>query len=57
MATAPLRKCISVVAGTPVICEVCEGRRFDTSVLEHTFGTRSEHAGAIAGALADEVAS
>jgi alkylation response protein AidB-like acyl-CoA dehydrogenase len=26
-------------------------------VLEHTFGTRSEHAGSIAGALADEVAS
>ena len=31
---------LGVVAGAPVICEVCEGRRFDTSVLEHTFGGR-----------------
>jgi excinuclease ABC A subunit len=31
---------LGIVAGTPITCEVCEGRRFDTSVLEHTFGGR-----------------
>jgi len=31
---------LGVVAGTAMRCEVCEGRRFDASVLEYTFGGR-----------------
>lgn len=29
---------LGIVAGTAMRCEVCEGRRFDASVLEYTFG-------------------
>jgi excinuclease UvrABC ATPase subunit len=29
---------LGIMAGVAVPCEVCEGRRFDTSVLEYTFG-------------------
>jgi excinuclease UvrABC ATPase subunit len=31
---------LGIMAGTAAPCEVCEGRRFDTSVLEYTFGGR-----------------
>ncbi len=29
---------LGIMAGTPVPCEECEGKRFDASVLEYTFG-------------------
>ena len=29
---------LGIMAGTSTVCEVCEGRRFDASVLEYTFG-------------------
>ncbi|UDY35145.1 ATP-binding cassette domain-containing protein [Dermatobacter hominis] len=29
---------LGMMAGTATLCEVCEGRRFDASVLEYTFG-------------------
>ncbi|MBW0113792.1 ATP-binding cassette domain-containing protein [Pseudonocardia abyssalis] len=29
---------LGVMAGVAITCEVCEGRRFDTAVLEYTFG-------------------
>ncbi|HET7900111.1 MAG TPA: excinuclease ABC subunit UvrA [Candidatus Nanopelagicales bacterium] len=31
---------LAMMAGVPVTCEVCEGRRFDASVLEYTLGGR-----------------
>ncbi|WP_319457328.1 MULTISPECIES: excinuclease ABC subunit UvrA [unclassified Mycobacterium] len=31
---------LAIMAGVSAPCEVCEGRRFDTSVLEYTFGGR-----------------
>jgi excinuclease UvrABC ATPase subunit len=31
---------LGMMAGTATLCEVCEGRRFDASVLEYTFGGR-----------------
>jgi excinuclease UvrABC ATPase subunit len=31
---------LGILAGVAVTCEVCEGRRFDASVLEYTFGGR-----------------
>ncbi|WP_285114544.1 excinuclease ABC subunit UvrA [Leifsonia sp. fls2-241-R2A-40a] len=31
---------LGVMAGVSTVCEVCEGRRFDDSVLEYTFGGR-----------------
>jgi excinuclease UvrABC ATPase subunit len=31
---------LAIMAGVSVPCEVCEGKRFDTSVLEYTFGGR-----------------
>ena len=31
---------LGMMAGVAVPCEVCEGRRFDASVLEYTFGGR-----------------
>ena len=31
---------LAMMAGTPVTCEVCEGRRFDASVLEYRLGGR-----------------
>jgi excinuclease UvrABC ATPase subunit len=31
---------LGIMAGTPVPCEVCEGKRYDASVLEYTFGGR-----------------
>ena len=29
---------LGIMAGTPTVCEECEGKRFDASVLEYTFG-------------------
>jgi excinuclease UvrABC ATPase subunit len=29
---------LGMMAGVSTVCEVCEGRRFDASVLDHTFG-------------------
>ncbi len=29
---------LGIMAGTPTTCEECEGKRFDASVLEYTFG-------------------
>ena len=31
---------LGILAGVAVTCEVCEGKRFDASVLEYTFGGR-----------------
>ena len=31
---------LGVMAGVSTVCEVCEGRRFDQSVLEYTLGGR-----------------
>jgi excinuclease UvrABC ATPase subunit len=31
---------LAMMAGVAIACEVCEGRRFDTSVLEYRFGGR-----------------
>jgi len=31
---------LAIMAGVSTPCEVCEGKRFDTSVLEYTFGGR-----------------
>jgi len=31
---------LGIMAGTPVTCEECEGKRFEASVLEYTFGGR-----------------
>ncbi|MEU6538497.1 excinuclease ABC subunit UvrA [Streptomyces sp. NPDC047000] len=31
---------LAMMAGVATVCEVCEGRRFDASVLEHRFGGR-----------------
>src|SRR4029079_16406344 len=31
---------LGIMAGTASICEECEGKRFDASVLEYTFGGR-----------------
>ncbi|MEO8749408.1 MAG: excinuclease ABC subunit UvrA [Allobranchiibius sp.] len=32
---------LAVMAGVAVTCEVCDGKRYDMSVLEHTFGGRN----------------
>ena len=32
---------LGIMAGTSTPCEVCEGRRFDASVLDYTFGGRN----------------
>ena len=32
---------LAVMAGVETVCEVCEGKRFDASVLEYTFGGRN----------------
>ncbi len=32
---------LGVMAGVETVCEVCEGRRFEASVLEYTFGGRT----------------
>jgi excinuclease UvrABC ATPase subunit len=32
---------LAMMAGVATTCEVCEGKRFDASVLEYTFGSRN----------------